>query len=74
MLLSKVLSALSQAGARPGPAHKRPIRLTQVITEGERLLTLGGNICDDPSVVWSPDSQRTIVQDGRVIANSRAPL
>jgi imidazolonepropionase-like amidohydrolase len=28
------------------------------------LLILGGNICDDPSVVWSPDSQRMIVQDG----------
>ena len=37
------------------------------------LLILGGNICDDPSVVWSPDSQRTIVQHGRVIAGSRAP-
>ena len=36
------------------------------------LLILGGNIGDDPSVVWSPDSQRTIVQDGRVIADSRA--
>jgi hypothetical protein len=30
------------------------------------LLILGGNICDDPSVVWSPGSQRTIVQNGRV--------
>jgi imidazolonepropionase-like amidohydrolase len=29
------------------------------------LLILGGNICDNPSVVRSPDSQRTIVQDGR---------
>jgi len=37
------------------------------------LLILGRNIRDDPSVVWSPDSQRTIVQDGRVIADSRAP-
>jgi len=37
------------------------------------LLILGGNICDDPSVAWSPDSQRTIVQHGRVIADSRAP-
>ena len=36
------------------------------------LLILGGNICDDPTVVWSPDSQRTIVQDGRVIADSTA--
>ena len=37
------------------------------------LLILGANVSDDPSVVWSPDSQRTIVQDGRVIADSRAP-
>jgi imidazolonepropionase-like amidohydrolase len=37
------------------------------------LLILGASICDDPSVVWSPDSERTIVQDGRVIADSRAP-
>jgi imidazolonepropionase-like amidohydrolase len=36
------------------------------------LLVLGGNIGDDPSVLWSPGSQRTIVQDGRVIAYSRA--
>jgi imidazolonepropionase-like amidohydrolase len=33
------------------------------------LLILGGNVSDDPSVVWSPGSQRTIVQDGRVIAD-----
>jgi cytosine/adenosine deaminase-related metal-dependent hydrolase len=37
------------------------------------LLILGASICDDPSLLWSPDSQRTIVQDGRVIAGSRAP-
>ena len=37
------------------------------------LLILDGNICDDPSVVWSPDSQRTIVRDGLVIAGSPAP-
>src|SRR5262249_17203726 len=37
------------------------------------LLSLGGNTSHDPSVVWSPDSQRTIVQGGRVIAGSRAP-
>lgn len=37
------------------------------------LLILGGSICDDPSVAWSPHSQRTIVQHGRVIAGSRAP-
>ena len=37
------------------------------------LLIVDGNICDDPSVAWSPDSQRTIVQHGRVIADSRAP-
>ena len=35
------------------------------------LLILAGNICDDPSVVWSPDSGRTIVQDGRVITHSK---
>jgi imidazolonepropionase-like amidohydrolase len=32
------------------------------------LLILGGNISEHPSLLWSPDSQRTIVQDGRVIA------
>jgi imidazolonepropionase-like amidohydrolase len=37
------------------------------------LLILSGNISDDPSVLWSPDSQRTIVQDGRVITDPRAP-
>jgi len=37
------------------------------------LLILNGNISDDPSVLWSPDSQRTIVQDGRVITDPRAP-
>jgi imidazolonepropionase-like amidohydrolase len=37
------------------------------------LLILDGNIGDDPSVLWSPDSQRTIVQGGRVIAGSTAP-
>jgi hypothetical protein len=37
------------------------------------LVILGANICDDPSVVWSADSQRTIVQDGRLIADSKAP-
>jgi imidazolonepropionase-like amidohydrolase len=36
------------------------------------LLILGASICDDPSALWSPDSQRTIVQDGRVIADSTA--
>jgi imidazolonepropionase-like amidohydrolase len=34
------------------------------------LLILGGDISDDASVVWSPGSQRTIVQNGRVIADS----
>jgi imidazolonepropionase-like amidohydrolase len=34
------------------------------------LLILGGNICDEPSVAWSPDSQRTIVQDGCVVTGS----
>jgi len=34
------------------------------------LLILDGNIGDDPSAVWSPNSQRTIVQDGRVIADA----
>jgi len=38
------------------------------------LLILGGNIGEDPSVVWSPGSKRTIVQDGRVISDSRAHL
>jgi imidazolonepropionase-like amidohydrolase len=37
------------------------------------LLILDGSICDDPSMVWSPDSRRTIAQDGRVIADSTAP-
>jgi imidazolonepropionase-like amidohydrolase len=37
------------------------------------LVILDGSISDDPSTVWSPDSQRTIVQDGRVIADSTAP-
>jgi len=37
------------------------------------LLILDGNIRDDPSVIWSPDSQRTIVQEGRVIAHTRTP-
>jgi hypothetical protein len=37
------------------------------------LLILDGNISDDPSLAWSPGTQRTIVQDGRVIANSRPP-
>ena len=32
------------------------------------LLILDGNVADDPSVVWSPASQRTIVQGGRVLA------
>jgi Amidohydrolase family len=35
------------------------------------LLILAGNIRDDPSVLWSPHSHRTIVQDGRVITNSK---
>jgi imidazolonepropionase-like amidohydrolase len=34
------------------------------------LLILDGNIRDDPSVVWSPGSQRIIVQEGRVIADA----
>jgi imidazolonepropionase-like amidohydrolase len=34
------------------------------------LLILDGSVADDPSVVWSPDSHRTIVQDGRVIVRS----
>jgi imidazolonepropionase-like amidohydrolase len=34
------------------------------------LLILDGNVADDPSVVWSPDSRRTIVQGGRVLAGS----
>ena len=38
------------------------------------LLILGGSICDDPSLLWSPDSQRTIVQEGRVIAGSKAAI
>jgi imidazolonepropionase-like amidohydrolase len=33
------------------------------------LLVLGGDIRDDPSVLWSPGSRRTIVQGGRVIAD-----
>jgi imidazolonepropionase-like amidohydrolase len=37
------------------------------------LLILGGNVGDNPSVVWAPDSQRTIVQGGRVIADPGAP-
>jgi imidazolonepropionase-like amidohydrolase len=37
------------------------------------LLILDGNIGDDSSVAWSPDRQRTIVQNGRVIAGSLAP-
>jgi imidazolonepropionase-like amidohydrolase len=42
------------------------------VTEGcvADLLVLDGNVADDPSVVWSSDSQRTIVQNGRVIAGS----
>jgi imidazolonepropionase-like amidohydrolase len=35
------------------------------------LLILDGNVADDPSVVWSPGRQRTIVQNGRVIAPRR---
>jgi imidazolonepropionase-like amidohydrolase len=38
------------------------------------LLILNGNVSDDPSVVWSPNSQRTIVQDGQVVAGSTAPV
>ena len=38
------------------------------------LLILNGNIGDDPSVLWSPGSQRTIVQHGQVITDSTAPL
>jgi imidazolonepropionase-like amidohydrolase len=34
------------------------------------LLVVGGNLGDDPSAVWSPDSKRLIVQDGRVIGDS----
>jgi len=34
------------------------------------LLILDGNVADDPSVLWSTDSQRTIVQAGRVLAGS----
>jgi imidazolonepropionase-like amidohydrolase len=34
------------------------------------LLILDGDIADDPSVVWSPDRQRTVVQGGRVIAGA----
>jgi imidazolonepropionase-like amidohydrolase len=37
------------------------------------LLILGGNISDDPSLLWSPGSQRTIVQEGRVIAGPATP-
>jgi len=37
------------------------------------LLILSGNLSDDPSPVWSPDSQRTIVQNGRVITDPTAP-
>jgi imidazolonepropionase-like amidohydrolase len=37
------------------------------------LLILGASICDDPSLLWSPDTQRTIVQDGQVITDSTAP-
>jgi imidazolonepropionase-like amidohydrolase len=42
------------------------------VTEGgiADLLILDGNVADDPSVVWSPDSHRTIVQNGRVLAGS----
>jgi len=32
------------------------------------LLILGTSIGDDPSAVWSPGSQRTIIQNGQVIA------
>jgi imidazolonepropionase-like amidohydrolase len=31
------------------------------------LLILDGSVADDPSVVWSADRPRTIVQDGRVV-------
>jgi imidazolonepropionase-like amidohydrolase len=31
------------------------------------LLILDGSVADDPSVVWSQDRQRTIVQGGRVL-------
>jgi len=34
------------------------------------LLILDGNVADDPSVLWSTDSPRTIVQAGRVLAGS----
>jgi imidazolonepropionase-like amidohydrolase len=34
------------------------------------LLILDGNVADDPSVVWSPGTRRTIVQNGRVLAGS----
>jgi imidazolonepropionase-like amidohydrolase len=34
------------------------------------LLILDGNVADNPSVVWSPDSRRTVVQGGRVLAGS----
>jgi imidazolonepropionase-like amidohydrolase len=33
------------------------------------LLILDGSVADDPSVVWSPASQRTVVQAGRVLAS-----
>jgi hypothetical protein len=49
----------------------RPRRVAQGCAAD--LLILGGNICDDPSVVWSPDSQRTIVQHGRSYRQPRAP-
>jgi imidazolonepropionase-like amidohydrolase len=32
------------------------------------LLILDGNVADNPSVVWSPDSRRTIVQAGQVLS------
>jgi Amidohydrolase family len=38
------------------------------------LLILGGNISDDPLAVWSRGSQRTIVQNGQVITDPKAPF
>jgi imidazolonepropionase-like amidohydrolase len=38
------------------------------------LLILDGNVGDDPSVVWSPGTLRTIVQNGRVVRDVSAPV
>jgi len=37
------------------------------------LLILDSNIGDNPSAVWSPDSQRTIIQNGRIITSPTTP-